>query len=56
MHISAPVNINSSAPVNVNNSSSSVPVHNNFVNKTHTVDDGQTAGPSSYVSPVMYII
>ena len=44
----SPVNVNSSVPVNVNNSS--VPVTNNFVNKTHTIDDGQTAGPSSYVS------
>ena len=43
-----PVSVNSSVPVNVNNSS--VPVTNNFVNETHTIDDGQTAGPSSYVS------
>ena len=48
VHNSAPVNINCSSPLSVNNSS--VTVHNNFVNKTHTIDNGQIADPSSYVS------
>ena len=48
VHNSAPVNINCSSTVSVNYPS--VPVHNNFVNKTHIIDDGQIAGPSSYVS------